>query len=196
MQAKMSRAPPPLFLSLICHGPTASLRRSTFPLDESLDEQARRDVSGLSRSIDKAPVTVASPAKCAMETAVALTTDAVPVADLRDCNVGAWRGRRLAEIEEIDAPGLAAWLSDPDAAPHGGESIRQAALRIASWMDAVPLAGKANAVTHPIIIRLAILHALDLPLESFRKVDVEFLSVTHLVRSDGRWSLRQRRFQL
>lgn len=191
----MSRMPQPLFLSLICHAATPAGRRLVFGAEDGLDEQAARDTRRLASVIGTASATVASPARCTMETAAILSDETTTLAALREGDFGRWRGMSLPEVEAADPSGLAAWLTDATAAPHGGEPMRDVAARVAGWMDATPLASRIHAVTHPLVIRLAILHALGLPADDFRKVDVEFLSVTDLVRSQGRWSLRQRRLR-
>jgi broad specificity phosphatase PhoE len=97
----------------------------------------------------------------------------------------------LRDIEVEEPDGVAAWLSDSNAAPHGGESIADLLRRVASWLDRHAGEGGHNvAVTHPAVIRAAVLHAIDAPAQSFWRVDAGPLSVTEL-RNDGAvWTWR------
>jgi broad specificity phosphatase PhoE len=116
-----------------------------------------------------------------------------PVTDqaLRDCNFGRWAGRRLRDIEAEEPSSVAAWLSDANARPHGGESIADLHRRVGSWLDQhAGDGGHCVAVTHAMVIRVAILYAIGAPMQSFWHVDVGPLSVTDL-RNDGvRWAWR------
>jgi len=86
---------------------------------------------------------------------------------------------------------MATWFADPDAAPHGGETLSAVAQRGAGLLER--LAGEGGhtiAVTHPVLIRAAIVHVLGAPLSSVWKIDIEPLSLTDF-RNDGRrWVLR------
>jgi broad specificity phosphatase PhoE len=78
-----------------------------------------------------------------------------------------------------------------DAAPHGGESAATVRHRIGRWLDERRASGlRIIAVTHPLVIRLAVVHALDLPLATYRQVDVEPLAVVRLTSQGTRWQLR------
>ncbi|MER7482631.1 histidine phosphatase family protein [Streptomyces sp. NPDC126510] len=46
-------------------------------------------------------------------------------AALRDIDMGSWRDRTLAAVAADDEAGLGMWMTDPDATPHGGESVAQ-----------------------------------------------------------------------
>ncbi|GHJ93227.1 hypothetical protein SNE510_27460 [Streptomyces sp. NE5-10] len=39
--------------------------------------------------------------------------------------MGRWCGRTLEEVAGAEAEAVSLWLSDPAAAPHGGESLRE-----------------------------------------------------------------------
>jgi broad specificity phosphatase PhoE len=110
---------------------------------------------------------------------------------LRDWDNGRWAGRRLDDLQAEEPEALAAWLSDPDAAPHGGESLSALCRRVAAWLAACNRQeGRMIAVTHQPVIRAAIVSVLDAPLRSFWRIDVAPLSIADL-RGDGvRWRLR------
>jgi len=79
-------------------------------------------------------------------------------------------------------------LTDPARAPHGGESIVELIERVANWLES--LNGPTVAVTHPALIRAAIVHALGAPPNAFWRIDVEPVTCTILHFRSGRWTLR------
>jgi broad specificity phosphatase PhoE len=125
-----------------------------------------------------------------VQTAEALGLSASIEPVLAECDYGCWRGLRLSDIQLRDAEGLAAWLSDAEAAPHGGESLGDLLRRIGAWLSQYQEPGHTVAVTHPSVIRAAIVHALDAPPLAFWRIDVEPLSVTDLRRNGPHWTLR------
>ncbi|MEU6589529.1 histidine phosphatase family protein [Streptomyces sp. NPDC046881] len=127
-------------------------------------------------------------ARCA-RTAEALGIDATPEYALRGLDHGAWEGRPLADIAAEDPHGLSVWLTDPDAAPHGGESVRRLCRRTADWLTALPAdAGPVLAIAEETVVRAALVHVLALPARAFRYLEVP--SALTLTLRDGRWSAR------
>ena len=91
--------------------------------------------------------------------------------------------------EEPEA--LARWLSDPEAAPHGGESVRAVCDRVGSWLEAVARdEGRTVAVAEPEIVRAAVVRALRAPESAFWRTDVPPLSAVELSGRAGRWNVR------
>ncbi|MEV0691585.1 histidine phosphatase family protein [Streptomyces sp. NPDC050388] len=120
--------------------------------------------------------------------ALALRTEVEPA--LRDFDPGMWRGRTTAEVAATDPHGLSALLTDPDAVPHGGESVRQLCRRVADWLDGLPPhAGHVVAVTEPAVARAALVHALSEPVRAFWHITVPPAAVS-LSSRDGRWHVR------
>ncbi|PWI11417.1 histidine phosphatase family protein [Streptomyces sp. NWU339] len=120
--------------------------------------------------------------------ALALTTEVEPA--LRDFDYGMWRGRTAAEVAATDPYGLSALLTDPDAVPHGGESVRQFCRRVADWLNGLPPhAGHVVAVTEPAVARAALVHALSEPVRAFWHITVPPATVS-LSSRDGRWHVR------
>ncbi|MFC4531363.1 histidine phosphatase family protein [Sphaerisporangium dianthi] len=138
------------------------------------------------------PAALCGPALSCRQTAAGLGL--VPVVDhgLRDRDAGHWTGRSLAEIQERDPEGLMAWLTDPAATPHGGESVLTLIDRVAAWLRGLPgrASGKVVAVTHPDVIRAALVHVLAAPPDTFWRLDTEPLAQLSLTARDGRWRLR------
>jgi broad specificity phosphatase PhoE len=81
-------------------------------------------------------------------------------------------------------------MTDPDAAPHGGESLAALLARIGEWLAAqARLDGTAIAVTHAGVVKAAVVTALDAPTSAFWRIDVSPTSITELHAHDGRWTV-------
>lgn len=172
------------------HAPTAATRRSAFPGDEPVDERGLEAAAAL--AVPARAEVVCSPAARCRETARAagLAIAAVEPA-LAECDFGAWAGRGLDELVAERPGDTERWMTDPDSAPHGGESLRAFAARVGAWLDAQALRdGWCVAVTHGGVVKAAVVHALGAPLDAFWRVDCAPLSTTELHARDGRWTLR------
>ena len=177
-------------LTLIAHGATAATRAAAFLQDEPVEARALSRAAVLGQRLRRTDRTWTSPALRARQTAAALSFDPVVNPFLRDCDYGRWAGRTLIDVQTEEPAGVAAWLSDAEAAPHGGEPLSDLFRRVSTWMnERIREEGHTIAVTHAAVIRAAILHVLQAPAPSFWRIDIEPLSVTKL-RSDGkRWTL-------
>ena len=114
---------------------------------------------------------------------VVVTTRAIAVG--RDIGRGV-----IDEVQAEEPEALAEWLRDPQAAPHGGESVVALIERVATWLDAqMATPAKIVAVTHASVIRAAMVHAIEAGPRSFWRIDVAPLSVTRLSANNGRWTL-------
>jgi broad specificity phosphatase PhoE len=177
-------------LRLVACAATPALRRATFGGDDECDEGGLRAALVLVAALGRggSPDVRCSPARAAAQTAGAAGLDPVVEPALADCAYGRWEGRPLAGVLESEPEAVRQWLDDPGAAPHGGESFVQVMDRVGAWMDG--LAGeRVVAVTHPVVIRAALVHALGLPAGAHRRIDVAPLSVTGLRARSGRWTL-------
>lgn len=172
-------------LTFICHGQTEAQRVGRFHLAED----------GLRASIEPGALqepgtrVLIAPELRTRQTAEGLGLAGPLDSALRDCDFGRWQGVSLKQLEREDPIGLQQWLSDPDAAPHGGESVAQVCARVGRWMDEALQPGSWLVVTHPMVIRAALLHVLDCPLTAFQHIDVLPLAQVRLSRF-GRWRLR------
>ncbi|MFF4713341.1 histidine phosphatase family protein [Streptomyces eurythermus] len=128
-------------------------------------------------------------ARCA-RIAGALAVEATPEEALRDLDYGAWDGRPLRDIAATDPHGLSAWLTDPEAAPHGGESVARLCERTAAWLTALPGAPGLLAITEAAVIRASLVHALAVPARAFWQLRVPPLSTLTLTLRDGHWTAR------
>jgi broad specificity phosphatase PhoE len=177
-------------IKLLCHASTAAVRASAFPGDEPIDSQGRQKLAALPHRLGHANRYWTSPALRARQTAEVLGLEATVEPLLRDCDYARWTGRSLDELQAEEPAAVAQWLSDPAAAPHGGESILGLIERVAAWLDSQSAAqGQIVAITHASVIRAAIVHAIEAPPRSFWRIDVAPLSLTVLSGADGRWNL-------
>jgi broad specificity phosphatase PhoE len=176
-------------LLLIRHATTDAVRRNAFPIDEPLDDAGRSAASRLAGRLGSGEV-LCSPALRARETAAAAALDATVDPVIAEGDLGTWAGRTLAQVHDVDPDGVSAWLTDPHACPHGGESLSALLARIGGWLDAQAAQdGRAIAVTHAGVVRAAVVHALDAPPAAFWRVDVTPLAVTELHAHDRRWTV-------
>jgi broad specificity phosphatase PhoE len=177
-------------LILICHASTDAVRRYAFPADEPLDALGRKRATELAAHIPRGARCWASPEQRTRQTAEALKLDAAPLLALRDCDFGAWTGSKFDEVLARDSDAVSKWLRDPDAAPHGGESISSVMRRVQEWLDnEIAVSGRSIIVTHATIIRAAIIHAIQAASPSFWRIDIAPLSITRLSGTYGRWNL-------
>lgn len=177
--------------SWVCHGSTEANRKSRFPADEPLEarsiEQARR-LAGHFGPVDRVWT---SPALRARETAAALGLQAAVEPALRECGYGRWQGREIAALHAEAPEALGQWMTDDNAAPHGGEALSAVLARVGGWM-----AGRAGdgghtvVVTHATVIRAAIVNVLRAPFPAFWAVDIEPLGMVEMTGDGRRWQLR------
>ena len=173
-------------LVLVCHAATAATRRAAFPDDEPLEHPVEHLPDP-----PRADLALCSPLARCLQTAAALGLTATPDERLRDRDHGRWRGRTLAEVAAAEPVAVREWLSDPGAAPHGGESTLDLLGRIGDWLDALPRDHRRIvAVTTPAVIKAAVVHAILATPESFWRIDVPPLSRTVLSGRPDSWTLR------
>lgn len=191
---------------LVCHAADAALRSGTFPrAPEVGDNDAAHALDGRAREAVEAwrarwqarlvgadgepPRALTSPAAIARASAHAAGFAAERTDALADAAYGAWQGRRLTDVAREAPEALAAWTRDPAfRPPGGGASFDDVRSRVAAWLDALPAAEQTIVTfTHAPVIRAAVLHALDAPSSSFRRVEIAPLAVTALRRSPQGW---------
>src|SRR5262249_9709470 len=84
-----------------------------------------------------------------------------------------------------------AWIADPDAKPHGGESVAEVSERVAAWLDErLGERGHLVAVTHPVGVRAAIIHAIGAMPSSCARTDRVPLARPVLPHDGRSWRLR------
>ncbi|MGP4003446.1 histidine phosphatase family protein [Streptomyces sp. 8N706] len=177
-------------LTLVCAAAGPVVREVRFD-DGPLDDRGREEARAAAASLPPATRHLVAPSRRCRETAAALGLEADAEPALRDGDMGTWRGRSLADVAAADPAALAAWTTDPAAAPHGGESLLDLCGRVADWLDRLPEdSGRVLAITEAAVVRAAIGHALSAPPEAFWRIDVPPLSMARLTGRSARWNLR------
>jgi broad specificity phosphatase PhoE len=177
-------------LILICHGSTDAIRSASFPANEPLEEPSATRAAALAGTLPKADRCWTSPELRTRQTAQSLRLSANVEPMLRDCDYGRWAGRRFDEVQASEPDAISSWLRDPAAAPHGGEPITNLIRRVGEWLAAEQARDQRGiVVTHPAVIRAAIVHAIEAEPQSFWRIDIAPLSMTWLSGLRGRWNL-------
>ncbi|AZD98128.1 histidine phosphatase family protein [Pseudomonas chlororaphis] len=177
-------------LTLICHARTVAQKLACFPLDEPLEMDWQALAGSRAAAFKRAPRLLSAPEQRARQTAALYGASVETVPALRDCDMGRWQGLSIDDLQREQPEALQTWLADSHSAPHGGESVAQLCERVAAWLAALSeQPGHVLAVTHPRVIRAALLHVMQCPLASFNAIDIEPLAQVEL-RFNGRWRLR------
>ncbi|MEE1742672.1 histidine phosphatase family protein [Streptomyces sp. BE147] len=179
-------------VTLISPAMNAALREARFEDEAALDRTGERSARAAAGSVPPAGRYLSGPSQRCLRTAEALGLTARTEAALADWDLGRWRGERLDEVTAREPEAVSAWLGDPAAAPHGGESLRDLTTRVGGWLDAAPdgADGSVLAVAGPSVVRAAVVHGLALPVAAFWRLDVVPLALTELSGRSGRWNVR------
>ncbi|WP_063797204.1 MULTISPECIES: histidine phosphatase family protein [Streptomyces] len=176
-------------LTLLCaHRPATSTEAVLG--DTSLTERDLPEAGAALAALPPHFSAVRSPStRCAFTAAFLGLKPAVEPA-LRDLDHGTWRGRRPAEIVATDPYGYSAWLTDPDAAPHGGETVRRLCARTGDWLGSLTSqTGRVLAVVEPTVARALIVQALSAPVRTFWNLQTPPRRTVSLMWRDGVWSV-------
>lgn len=184
-----------LRLILASHAMTEAMVAGRFPADEPLTDTGCRQARSLRKllipHVNSATHQLTGPERRVQQTARLAGLTPVVEPRLADLDCPGWCGMTLTSIEPEE---LKLWQTDPSAAPHGGESLIELIARVAQWLLALaPLAddtARMIAVSHPAVIRAAILIALDIPPKSFWRIDIAPSSCTVLHLRGQLWRLR------
>lgn len=162
----------------------------TFPGTESLDERAAATCRAASLpKPHRTDAIVCAPEPAARRAAEELELTPVIADELAAPQLGRWAGKPLADIAAAEPEGLAAWMSDPRAVPHEGESLAALVARVGNWLDELD-SGRTVAIVHPVTARAAVAHALGAEPGTILHVDVAPLGFVAMTRSD-RWRLQR-----
>ncbi|WP_078629347.1 histidine phosphatase family protein [Streptomyces sp. 142MFCol3.1] len=159
--------------------------------DAPLSERGVRRAGAGGAALPLHRMAVRAPSVRCAQTADAFGLVAAVEPALRDLDLGTWCGRTVDDIAAADPDGFSAWLTDPDAAPHEGESVRRLCRRTADWMNSVaPDTGHVVAITEAAVVRAALVHALAAPARAFWRLAVPPLSPVSLTWRGGHWDVR------
>ncbi|GAA2692211.1 histidine phosphatase family protein [Streptomyces lunalinharesii] len=178
---------------LVSPASNPALRRARFDEGAPLDAAGAARAAAAAGSLPAADRVHVSPTVRCRETAAALglAGPSGPEAEPAAWDVGRWRGRTLDEVAAAEPAELALWLSDPGAAPHGGESVRDLCARVARWWaDCGGHDGRTVAVVEPEVVRAVVVGVLGAPEAAFWRIDVPPLTATEFTGRSGRWNLR------
>jgi len=188
-------------LWLISHASTAAQRSATFAdANEPLDARGLAEANAYAEaqrarfafSGTHEVRALASPAACARDTAQALGLSATVAPELADTNYCKWQRMRVADIVDNAPQALEAWLSDPAAAPPGGESFEAVIARVGAWLDALANNHPADltviAITHAAVLRAALIHVLRAPAAAFTQIEIAPLATIELRHSQRGWT--------
>jgi broad specificity phosphatase PhoE len=172
-------------LMLVAHAPTAATRAGAFPADEVIAADAVEPVALRSVSV------FTGPERRCRQTASGLGWAAAVDPGLADLDAGRWRGRTLDALLTDDPEGLAAWLTDPSAAPPGGESLVGLISRVGGALDGRAWPdGRSVLVVSPLVVRAALVHLLRAPASLTFGFDVGPLTSVTVSGQGGRWVLQ------
>jgi len=168
-------------------------RMQGYPLGANGLAQARRLAGRICR--EQVDAIVASPRERTCETAAMIalecgidTIETSP--ELDEIDFGQWSGKTFAELGED--PQWQRWNSERDIArTPGGETMRDVQDRIVACMDRIArgLPGRtAVLVSHADVIKAAVCHYLDMPVERCFRFDIEPASITTVV--SGSWGAK------
>lgn len=178
-----------LRLTLLAHAVTDAVIAERFPVDEPLNAiGCRQTQAAACIAVPTVARQLAAPEQRAHQTAELMGLKATTEPRLADLDYGRWRGKALWAVCPAE---LQALVTEPARAPHGGESIVDLIERVAGWLESLtanPL--RTVAVTHPAVIRAAILLAVGMPPESFWRIDIAPVSRIVMHFRKDRWTLR------
>jgi broad specificity phosphatase PhoE len=176
-------------VTFVAHASTPATAAAAFPRDEPLEPRGRERAAAAGEVLPRAAAWRHSPDRASAETAADLRIAAEPDDGLRGWDLGRWAGSTLDDVAAADPAGVQTWLSDPAAAPHGGEPLTALLDRVAAWLDAVP-DGHLLAVCGPAVVRAAVVTVLGAPAPAFWRIDVAPLTLTDLRGGPPRWTVR------
>ena len=129
-------------VTLVAAARSSALLAERFDDDRPLDQAGWDEVQRVAH--DLVPLAAAELRYCSPTPRSRATGDALGFAPLvqlalRDCDMGRWRGLTLGEAMAREPEAVDAWLADPRAAPHGGESLLAFITRVGGWLDTRPV---------------------------------------------------------
>lgn len=184
-------------LDLIRHGEPVGGRKYRGQIDDPLSEKGWTQMRAALG--DQAPWSriVSSPLlRCRTFSEALAAKHDLPLAfeaRFKEVGFGIWEGKTAVEIE-FEAPGtLARFKDDPiGARPRGAEALDDFFRRVAAGLEHVLLAHPDEhvlIVCHAGVIRMALAHALAIPLANAYRIEVVSAGVTRLRFDAGRASL-------
>ncbi len=184
-------------LDLIRHGEPVGGRKYRGQIDDPLSENGWTQMRAALG--DNAPWSrvISSPLlRCSAYAEALAAQHSLPLtfeARFKEVGFGVWEGKTAAEIE-VAAPGtLARFKADPiHARPQAAEPLDVFLARVAAGLENILLTHPAEhilIVCHAGVIRMALAHALTIPLANAYRIEVATAGITRLRFDAGRASL-------
>lgn len=130
------------------------------------------------------------PEPACLQTTEALGGSPQILAALAAPDLGRWTGTPLSDVAATDGEALRHWLSDPAAAPHGGESLSEATARIGTVCDRADWPpGRSVVVVTPMVATLIAAHALGGDVSLAFRIDVPPGGRFEISAGHGGWRL-------
>lgn len=172
-------------LLLLAHGVTSGTRALLFGDRTELDREPEvrwpSRIAGLASGPEPACVATARASGLEPEVTVALA----------GLDAGRWSGRTLDQVAAEDPDGLRSWLTEPEAAPHGGESLAALIRRVGRYCDERDWpAGTNVAVVTPLVGRAGAVHGLGGRADLVFRIDLAPLGRVELSGSPSHWRLQ------
>lgn len=173
-------------LLVVAHGPTTATAGAVF--GDSAALASEEEIPAVDGRVQE---WVCGPEPACVQTATALGSVPRVEPALAAPTFGTWSGQALATVAAANPLALQSWLSDPRSAPHGGESLNEALIRIAAVLDQTAWpAGRSVVVVSPLAARLVAAHAVGAPAELVFRLDVPPGGRFAVSGGGGSWRLR------
>jgi broad specificity phosphatase PhoE len=179
---------------LIRHGAHALLNRTLAgrTVDVPLDERGQRQAAALAQRMARQDIATvkSSPRYRTMQTArpiaerIGLNVEAVDSLDEVDC--GTWGGRTFDDLRD-DADWRLWNEKRSTARPPGGESAAEVQQRVVAYVESLGLLypeRRIVLVSHSDVLRAAILHYLDMPLDAYNRIEIAPGAISTMVVGD------------
>jgi broad specificity phosphatase PhoE len=188
---------------LVRHGHVEGISAERFRgrADLALTAEGRRQAEATARRIEASWIPAAlyaSPLSRCLTTAEAIGRPfgltPAPLPDLMDIDYGDWQGLTPDEVGRKWPEALDTWYRAPDwAAIPGGESLQDVLARaVMALRDVIGRHPGETVVLvgHDSINRVILLHALDLPLSRYRRLDQDPCAINEIDFSAGEFTVR------
>jgi broad specificity phosphatase PhoE len=176
----------------VAHAPTPAQRDYRFAApDDAIEAIPAARAARLAARLQACQVAWCAPERRSIETARALGLTPTRDEALHAWSMGAWTAQPLATIAEHESLAFEVWRTDPNAAPHQGETLQGLLSRLATWVDSQSeTSGRVVAIADAAVLRAVVVHVLQAPPPSFWRFDLPPLSLSIVQHASGQWRLR------
>jgi broad specificity phosphatase PhoE len=175
--------------TFLTSAPTAATAAAAFPGDEPLDGRGRLWAEAGRGCLPRADRVRHGPERACRETCSILGLDGTVDPLLRNWDLASWSGRTLDDVAAERPDDVAAWLTDPEGVPHGGEALTALLARVRHWMAGLPC-GHTLAVCAPAVVRAAVVTVLGAPAAAFWRIDLGPMTLTDIRGGGDVWTVR------